>query len=66
MKADAGNWIVELKDESAPTEKRRFATELEACKVAEDFGTTKRKRAYVYDPEGHLFGWHHERTWHYD
>jgi hypothetical protein len=66
MKTDTGRWTVELKEESAPTEKRRFVTEQEALKAARSFGTTKRKRAYVYDAEGHRVGWQHDDEWHWD
>jgi hypothetical protein len=57
---------VKFKDETAPTEERRFVTEQEAKKAAQNFGTTMRKRAYVYDLERHLVGWQHDGKWHWD
>jgi hypothetical protein len=66
MRTETGSWTVKFKDETAPTEERRFVTEQEAKKAAQNFGTTMRKRAYVYDLERHLVGWQHDGKWHWD
>ena len=66
MKTESDTWMVEFKDEAAPKYRENFPDEHAAIKAAENFGTTKRKRAYVYDPQGRLFGWQGDGGWHWD